>query len=176
MKSGLYKNYSQFITTRHSKPQYNYDNRFLISWWWGKVECSLLPKHPLFRSSINYVCVCTHSPGDGDIKCLWLRVSHTPSHGRPLHRAEVLVWRGASNRDLVESLEYLLRAVVIETNTCDRGGMETEEIRLTNLRTPGGIGIEDLWNITIHIFMACCCNVCVRTLLCSDQARGKALK
>ena len=44
----------------------------------------------------------------------------------------------------MESLEYLLRAVVIETNTCDRGGMETEEIRLTNLRTPGGIGIEDL--------------------------------
>ncbi len=50
----------------------------------------------------------------------------------------------------MESLEYLLRAVVIETNTCDRGGMETEEIRLTNLRTPGGIGIEDYYHTYFH--------------------------
>ena len=52
----------------------------------------------------------------------------------------MLPWRGASDPDLVESLIEIWRARIKETNARDRGGVETEEIWLADLRASLGKG------------------------------------
>ncbi len=52
----------------------------------------------------------------------------------------------------MKSFKHLTGTVVIEPDTCDRRGMETEQVWLTNLRTPGKRETERL---VVHVHDDC---------------------
>ena len=67
-----------------------------------------------------------------------LSCSDTPTHGGPLHLAEVLVRRGTRDVELVQRDKQVRRTVLVESDTVDWRCVESVQVWLPYLRTPNG--------------------------------------